>query len=87
MPDIMGQGMKMTFGPLTLRQKQLLFYCHKVFPNSSLEIEFVDLNPSMGRLFQQDPYTSPWRMTASTAIGGSILCVCFSREGSIIIRP
>ena len=38
-------------GQLTPRQAQLLFFCNAVVPYNSNAIEFVDVNPSMSRLF------------------------------------
>jgi uncharacterized membrane protein len=49
-------------------------------------MEFVDVNPSLGRLVGPER-KSPWRTTTNTIIGQTALCVRYmDDEGLIIVR-
>ena len=58
------------------RQAELLWICNAIFPfpSDSEHMELVDVNPSLGRLLGPDE-SNPWKTTASTLMGMSVMCV------------
>ena len=88
--QVCGDGFElMTKGLAHERQKELLFFVNMVFPYNRYvdAIEFVDVNPSLGRLLGPER-KSPWRATAYTITGQSALCIRYlTAEGLLLIRP
>ena len=73
-------------GRLTTRQAELLFFYHSVFHYLETCVEFVDVNPSLGRAFNTDVDKNPWRTTVPTLTGTAIICVRYKRGGVISVR-
>jgi hypothetical protein len=72
------------------RPAELLYFLHVAFPFDMKEaaVEFVDVNPSMGRLLPSEQSTSPWRTTCPTLTGLAIVCVRYLGPGSsVVVRP
>lgn len=75
---------------LTDRAAELLYFLHVAFTYDMTEaaVEFVDCNPSMGRLVATEVSTSPWRTICPTLTGLSLLCVRYLGPGSsVVVRP
>jgi len=78
---------------LGARPAELLVFCHWSFEfrigeeedNDEVHVEFIDVNPSMGRLLQHGG--SPWKSTCPTLTGGAIICVRYMLKGVLILRP
>jgi hypothetical protein len=73
---------------MTARQAELLWLCNSIDPSASdsEHMEFVDVNPSLGRLLGRDK-SNPWKITASTLTGMSSMCVRYFHKDQLILRP
>ena len=82
------QGVIFQCKTLTSRQSELLFFCHQAFPRgvSCNTVEFLDVGPSMGRLFIADGDKSPWKIVSQTIVGASIMCVRYKQGDVIVVR-
>ena len=77
---------------LNTRACELLYYLHTVFPmttspsGTDMQVEYVDVNPTLGRSVQNG---SPWKSLCPTITGASQMC-CRYRQGTdekITVRP
>lgn len=73
---------------LSDRAAELLWFLHKAFPRDptveARDVEFVDTNPSMGRLVQGS--ANPWRSYCPTLVGMSHMCVRYAHADTVIVR-
>ncbi len=59
---------------------------HKTFPYSGSGVEYVDVNPTLGRVVGND-FTSPWRPYCHTMTGQSAMCVRYKLGEQLVVRP
>jgi len=81
-------GFKMMRGCLTDRAAELAFFLMVKFPcvADPPVVEFVDVNPSMPRLCQDDE-SNPWRQHIPTITGEGHIVLRYRLRGYLILRP
>ena len=72
---------------LSARQAELLLYCHSVFPFGRKTVQFLDVLPSMGRMFAHDMDKSPWKEVCQTLLSGSSICIRYMDGDHVVVRP
>ena len=85
-----GKGLMFRRTDLPDRAGELLWFLHKAFPRDDAlgpsEVEFVDVNCSIGRLVASEN-ESPWKSPGPTIIGSSRMCVRYLHHSHCVVRP
>lgn len=81
-------GFKMMRGCLSDRAAELAFFLMVKFPYVADPpvVEFVDVNPSMPRLCQDDE-SNPWRQHIPTITGEGHIVLRYRLRGELVLRP
>ena len=77
---------------LTVRQAELIVFCHTKWPPGDSKMDFLDANPTLAFLVRYknenaDQVYNPWHFAPKTLVGSSCIAVRMKADDGNSIRP